>query len=471
MEFVSQLRELLGPDSLRTGPDDLAPLLADHRQLFRGRATALALPDSTAEVSRLLAFCNTHRISVVPQGGNTGYCGGATPDESGTALLLSLRRMRRIRAVNADDFALVADAGCTLAEVQVAAEGADRYFPLSLGSEGSCQIGGNLATNAGGTAVLRYGMMRDLTLGIEAVLADGSVISQLAPLRKDNTGYDLRQLLIGSEGTLGIITAACLKLFPAVRARATAWISVASADQALSLLALLRERSADRLVTCELVPQAALNLVLQHIPAARDPGTAAAPWYLLVELASSGEDDMDGLLQAALAQALERDLVLDAALARNGAQREDFWRLRESVPAAQRVAGASLKHDISVPVARIPEFIRRGSALVEQHIPEGFLVAYGHIGDGNLHFNVNQRPGADSPSFLAREAPLKRAVHDLVASMGGSFSAEHGIGQLKVAELERYAQPAELAAMRAIKHALDPNGILNPGKVLRSTPP
>jgi FAD/FMN-containing dehydrogenase len=314
-------------------------------------------------------------------------------------------------------------------------------------------------------------MMRDLTLGIEVVLADGSVISQLPPLRKDNTGYDLRQLLIGSEGTLGIITAACLKLFPAIRTRATAWISIASADHALSLLALLREYSADRLVTCELVPQKALELVLQHIPAARDPATAAAPWYLLVELASSGSDDLDAVLEGALAQALEQDLAVDATLARNVAQREDFWRLRESVPAAQRAAGASLKHDISVPVSSLADFIERGATLVEQLIPEGFLVAYGHIGDGNLHFNVNQRAGADSALFLAREAPLRRAVHDLVASLGGSFSAEHGIGQLKVAELERYAPPAELAAMRRIKQALDPNGILNPGKVLRSTSP
>ncbi|MFO1502275.1 MAG: FAD-binding oxidoreductase [Steroidobacteraceae bacterium] len=469
MDIVAELRRLLGPDALTTAPDDLAPLLQDHRHLFQGRALALALPDSSHAVASLIAFCNRHRIAVVPQGGNTGYCGGATPDAQGKALLLSMRRMNRIRAVDAEDFALVAEAGCTLAQVQAAAEAAGRYFPLSLGSEGTCQIGGNLATNAGGTAVLRYGMMRELTLGIEAVLADGSLFSQLSPLRKDNTGYDLKGLLIGSEGTLGIITAACLKLYPAVRTHATAWIALASATDALSVLALLRERSADRLVTCELVPQAALELVLRHIPAARDPGVAPAPWYLLVELASSGDDELDALLEGALGAALQQRLIQDAAVARNGAQREDFWRLRESVPAAQRAAGASLKHDVSVPVARIPAFIERGAALVERQIPEGFLVAYGHIGDGNLHFNVNQRAGADPAAFAAREAPLKRAVHDLVASMGGSFSAEHGIGQLKVAELERYAQPAELAAMRAIKQALDPNGILNPGKVLRST--
>ena len=471
MDPTTRLQQLLGSEGIRTAPGDLEPLLTDHRHLFHGRAIALALPDSTDAVSRLLSFCNTQRIAVVPQGGNTGYCGGATPDEHGSALLVSLRRMRRIREVSPQDFALVAEAGCTLAEVQAAAEGAGRYFPLSLGSEGTCQIGGNLATNAGGTAVLRYGMMRDLTLGIEVVLADGSVISQLSPLRKDNTGFDLKSLLIGSEGTLGIITAACLKLYPAVRARATAWVSVATPDHALSLLGLLRERSADRLVTCELVPRAALDLVLRHIASARDPGTVHAPWHLLVELASSGDDDLDAVMERVLAEALEQDLALDATLAGSGAQREDFWRLRESVPAAQRAAGASLKHDISVPVASIPAFIERGTALVEQLIPEGFLVAYGHIGDGNLHFNVNQSAGADTAAFLAREAPLKRAVHDLVASMNGSFSAEHGIGQLKVAELERYAPPAELSAMRRIKQALDPNGILNPGKVLRSTSP
>ena len=255
MDLVSELRQLLGADAVSDSAEELAPLLVDHRQLHRGSAAALAIPDSTATVSRLLAFCNAHRIPVVPQGGNTGYCGGATPDASGRAVLLSLRRMRRLRSVSPDDFALVAEAGCTLAEVQAAAEDAGRYFPLSLGSEGSCQIGGNLATNAGGTAVLRYGMMRDLTLGIEAVLADGSVISQLSPLRKDNTGYDLKSLLVGSEGTLGVITAACLKLYPAVRARATAWISVPSPDDALSLLGLLRGRSADRPGTCRSAPR------------------------------------------------------------------------------------------------------------------------------------------------------------------------------------------------------------------------
>ena len=424
------------------------------------------LPASTPQVSAVLQLCNSTGISVVPQGGNTGYCGGATPDGSGNSIVLGLKRMNRIRSVDAANFALTAEAGCTLASVQQAAAGADRLFPLSLGSEGSCQIGGNLATNAGGTAVLRYGMMRDLTLGIEAVLADGSVLSLLSPLRKDNTGYDLRHLLIGSEGTLAVITAACLKLFPAQRSTATAWVALPSANAAIELLALLRERSADRLSSCELLPAAALSLVLQQIPGVRDPGATVSPWYLLVELTSSSTEPLDEVLEATLTHAVESALATDAVLARSEDQRQNLWRLRESVPEAQRRAGGSLKHDISVPVANLPMLIEQGGALIARLVPEGFMVAYGHAGDGNLHFNVSQRTGTDTQAFLAHESVLKRAMHDLVASLQGSFSAEHGIGQLKVQELARYAQPAELAAMRAIKQALDPRGILNPGKVL-----
>lgn len=467
MDLLGRLRELVGGAALLTTPEAKEPFLTDHRHLFHGAALAVVQPSSTAEVSRLLAWCNDSGIGVVPQGGNTGYCGGATPQAHGGEIVLSMGRMNRIRSVDAANFSLVAEAGCTLAAVQAAAEGVDRLFPLSLGSEGSCQIGGNLATNAGGTTVLRYGMMRDLTLGIEVVLADGNVISGLSPLRKDNTGYDLKSLLIGSEGTLGVITAACLKLFPKPRSTATAWISVPDPEAAISVLGRLRDGSSDRVASCELLPRSALDLVLEHVQGTRDPGVAPAPWYLLVELTSSGTDDLDTLLEQLLADAVEHDAAVDAALARSGDQRQDFWRLRESVPEAQRRAGGSLKHDISVAVAAVPELIERGARIAAELVPEGFLVAYGHIGDGNLHFNVNQRPGADPAAFRSREPDLQRAIHDLVASMGGSFSAEHGIGQLKVGELERYAQPTELAAMRGIKLALDPNGILNPGKVLR----
>jgi D-lactate dehydrogenase (cytochrome) len=465
MDLPRRLAELVGSEAVLTAPADLAPYLTDHRRLYQGAAAAVVLPANTEQVSRVLAFCNSARIPVVPQGGNTGYVGGATPLDPG-AVVLALARMNRICSVDAANFALVAEAGCTLAAVQDAALQADRLFPLSLGSEGSCQIGGNLATNAGGTAVLRYGMMRDLVFGLETVLADGSVISQLSALSKDNTGYNITQLLLGSEGTLGVITAACLRLFPRARATATAWVAIPSPAAALELLMRLRAASDDRLSTLELVPATALGLVLAHINAARDPGLAPSPWYLLVELTSSNEQDLDALLTQALALAGEAGLVTDAAIAANEAQRENFWRLRESVPEAQRKAGGSLKHDVSVPVASLPRFIEAGASLVDRTVPEGFLVAYGHAGDGNLHFNVNQRAGADAGVFAGRAAPLQRAVHDLVAQFGGSFSAEHGIGMLKVAELRRYAQPAELAAMHRIKQALDPHGILNPGKLL-----
>lgn len=468
MDLIPRLAALLGEDAVQADPDVIASTLVDHRKLYRGATPAVVAPADTVGVSKLLAFCNDHGIAVVPQGGNTGYCGGATPDESGRQLLLSLRRLDRIRQVDADNFCLVAEAGCTLQRVQEAAEAAGRLFPLSLGSEGSCQIGGNLGTNAGGTAVLRYGMMRELVFGLEVVLADGSVLSSLSPLRKDNTGYDLKGLFVGSEGTLGVITAASLKLFPAPRSIATAWISIPDPAAAIVLLSRLRAASGDRVSTFEIVPHVALDLVLRLVPGARDPGTSRAPWYLLVEVTSSGEEDLAAMMEAALGDAIERGLATDAALAQSGAQREDFWRLRETVPEAQRRAGGSLKHDVSVPVAALPDFIERGSELVRELAPEGYLIAYGHVGDGNLHFNLNQREDAETGAFLSRELPLKRAVHDLVAEFGGSFSAEHGIGRLKVGELERYAQPAELAAMRRIKQALDPKGILNPGKVLRT---
>jgi FAD/FMN-containing dehydrogenase len=465
-----RLAELIGRESVLTAPDDLAPFLSDHRGLFTGRALAVVLPRSTEEVSRVLACCNASRIGVVPHGGNTSYCGGATPDASGHQIVLSLRRLNRIRELDALDYSVVAEAGCVLADVQRAADEADRFFPLSLGAEGSCQIGGNLATNAGGTNVLRFGMMRDLVLGIEAVLADGRVLPALSTLRKDNTGYDVKSLFLGSEGTLGVITAASLKLMPKPRSLATAFASVPDVRAAVALLAVLREASGDLVSSFELVPRIALELVLRHIPETADPLGKPHPWHVLCELSSSQPDAaLDARLERALAGAFESGLVTDAAIAQSERERTAFWRLRESIPEAQRRDGASLKHDVSVPVAALAAFVDEAGAWVAAHVPDGRLVAYGHVGDGNLHFNLNQAPGTDRSAFLAREPEVKRAVHDLVHAYRGSFSAEHGIGRLKVAELERYASSVELELMRSLKRAFDPNGILNPGKVLRDS--
>jgi D-lactate dehydrogenase (cytochrome) len=468
----AQLRERFGADAVLSAAADVAPFLVDHRALYHGRAAAVVLPRSVQQVSELLAFCNERRIGVVPQGGNTGYCGGATPDESGRQIVLAMARLNRVRAVDALDYSLIAEAGCVLANVQRAAAEADRFFPLSLGSEGSCQIGGNLATNAGGTAVLRYGMMRDLVLGVEVVLADGRVLSSLAGLRKDNTGYDLKSVLLGSEGTLGVITAANLKLFPPIRSFACAFVAVPSVQAATALLAALRASSGDRVSSFELIPRIAVELTTRHVPGVSDPLSAAHPWYVLCELTSSQErEPLAEHLANELGRALEAGLVLDAALAQSERERASFWHLREHIPEAQRRDGASLKHDVSVPVSAVAQFLERGAQWVRAHVPEGRLVAYGHIGDGNLHFNLNQAPGVDAAALLARAPQVQRAIHDLVRDFAGSFSAEHGIGRLKVGELERYASAVELDLMRSIKRAFDPNGILNPGKVLRGETP
>jgi FAD/FMN-containing dehydrogenase len=467
--LIAQLREALGAEAVLAAPSEIEPFLTDHRRLYRGRAAAVVLPRSREQVAQLLAYCHAHRIGVVPHGGNTGYCGGATPDESGQQIVLGLGRMNRVRSVDALNYSLIAEAGAILANVQRAADEADRFFPMSLGSQGSCQIGGNLSTNAGGTNVLRYGMMRDLVLGLEVVLADGRVLSSLGTLRKDNTGYDLKSLFLGSEGTLGVITAASLKLFPKIRSTATAFVAVASVEAAVDLLAELRGASGDRVSSFELIPRLALELTTRHIPGVSEPLTGRHDWYVLCELTSSRADDALGaVLEDALGAALERGTVLDAALAQSERERGAFWRLREHIPEAQRLDGASLKHDVAVPIAALPAFVARGAAWVRAHVPDGRLVAYGHVGDGNLHFNLNQMPGADPGIFLARAPAVQRAIHDLVAEYGGSFSAEHGIGRLKVEELERYTAPVELELMRLIKHALDPHGILNPGKVLRT---
>jgi len=462
------LVDIVGSDGILTDAADIAPYLTDHRKLYQGRALAVIVPRSVEQISRLLRFCNENRIGLVPHGGNTGYCGGATPDESGNQVVVSLRRMNRIRGVDALNYSLVAEAGCILADVQRAADEAERFFPLSLGSEGTCQIGGNLSTNAGGLSVLRYGMMRELVLGLEVVLADGRVLSSLSALRKDNTGYDIKSLFLGAEGTLGIITAASVKLFPKIRSSATAFVAVPKVRAAVDLLARLREASGDRISSFELIPRIGVELTTQHIPGVIDPLQQPYSWYTLCELTSArAADPLDTIMEEALGAALEDGLVLDAALARNERERAALWKLRETIPEAQRIDGASLKHDISVTITTLPDFVERASRWVEDNVPDGRLVIYGHVGDGNLHFNLNQAPGSDRNTFLAREPAIKRAIHDLVREFGGSFSAEHGIGRLKVEELEHYASAVEIDLMRAVKQALDPNGVLNPGKVLR----
>jgi FAD/FMN-containing dehydrogenase len=463
-----RLRALLGEDSVLTDPQDCAPFLVDHLGRCRGRALAVVQPRTVAEVAQLLTVCEAERIGVVPHGGNTSYCGGAIPDESGSELVLSLRRLNRIRNVDPDNYSLVAEAGCVLAQVQAAADAAERFFPLSIGSQGSCQIGGNLSTNAGGVNVLRYGMTRDLVLGLEVVLPGGRVLEGLSTLRKDNTGYDIKSLFLGAEGTLGVITAASFRLFPQIRARATALAAVPDVRAAVTLLGELRAASGERVSSFELIPRAGIELTTRHVPGVSDPLATAYEWYVLCELSSSrAAEPLDAVLEEALAAALARATVLDAALVRSERERSALWKLRETIPEAQRHEGASLKHDISLPVAALPEFVARAASWVGEHVPEGRLVAYGHVGDGNLHFNISQLPTADRERFLARAEEIRRALHDMVREFGGSFSAEHGIGRLKVAELERYGSPVELELMRAVKRAFDPHGIMNPGKVLR----
>jgi FAD/FMN-containing dehydrogenase len=467
VDFLGTLRGILGAGDLLTG-EACAPFESDHRRLYQGRALAVALPRSVDEVSRILAACDTARVGVVPHGGNTGYCGGATPDETGKQLVLSLARLNRVRSVDPANYSLTAEAGCLLIEVQRAAAAVERHFPLSLGSEGSCQIGGNLSTNAGGVHVLRYGMMRDLVLGLEVVLADGRVLPGLTALRKDNTGYDIRALFLGAEGTLGVITAASLKLFPRLDSTATALAAVADPRAAVTLLAQLRAASGDSVSSFELMPRIGIELTSTHIPGVRDPLGAPHPWYVLAELTSSRSGEpLEQQLTEALAAAHEAGLVQDAVVARNERERAALWKIRETIPEAQRHEGPGLKHDISVPVSALPEFVERGAAWVASHVPAARLIAYGHVGDGNLHFNLQGRGGAEGAALLERSGEVRRALHDLAIALGGSFSAEHGIGRLKVAELERYAPPTELALMHAVKRALDPNGIMNPGKVLR----
>ena len=467
LKTLSELKAVVGSGCWLDSTEELEPYVSDFRRLYHGATPLVLLPRSVAEVVQILRICNREEAAVVPHGGNTSYCGGATPDESGSQIVLCLRRLNCIRRIDAADYSMILEAGCTLFEAQAAAREEDRLFPLSLGSEGTAQIGGNLSTNAGGTAVLRYGMMRDLVLGLEVVLADGRVLAGLKCLRKDNTGYDVKSLFVGAEGTLGVITAASLKLFPRPADTATAIVGIDSPRHALDFLALLRTAAGDQVTSFELMPRLAVELAVKHVPGVADPLDQNTPWHLLIELSSPNpRQDLTTLLTATLEAAAGRGAIAAAMLASSSPQAQAMWKLRESVPEAQRRHGASLKHDVSVPVSAIPTLIEEASALVRRLAPEGDVIPYGHAGDGNLHLNVSQKPGADLTSFLARGRTLELAVFDLVESLGGSISAEHGIGRLKAAEFARRADPVELAVMHELKRALDPKGILNPGKVL-----
>jgi FAD/FMN-containing dehydrogenase len=464
---LTELKTIVGDGSWLDAPQDIQPYLVDFRKLYKGATPLVLLPRSVEEVSRLMAVCCRDEVAVVPHGGNTSYCGGATPDESGSQIVMSLQRLNRVRHVDAANYSMTIEVGVTLAGAQTAARQADRLFPLSLGSEGTAQIGGNLSTNAGGTAVLRYGMMRDLVLGLEVVLADGRVLHALKSLRKDNTGYDVKSLFIGAEGTLGIITAASLKLFPLPADTATALVGIDTPQHALDLLARLRNAAGDQVTTFELMPRVAVELTVKHVTGVANPLEFGTAWYLLIELTSPNpKQQLTALLTAELGEAAATGTIVDAMLANSIAQGQSMWKLRESVPEGQRRHGASIKHDVSVPVSAIPTLIETGTALAQRIAPEGFVVSYGHAGDGNLHFNMSINPDADLAAFTARTHALEHAMFDLVESLGGSISAEHGIGRLKAQEFAQRADPVELAVMHDLKRVLDPKGILNPGKVL-----
>ena len=466
--LLERIAALVGPQGLLTDPADIEPYVVDWRGIYRGRSPAVVRAASTAEVAAVVKLCAESRTPIVPQGGNTGMCGASVPHATGNEIVLTLARMNRVLEVDALNNTMTVEAGCILANIQQAAADADRLFPLSLGAEGSCQIGGNISTNAGGVNVLRYGNTRDLVLGLEVVLPDGRVWNGLRGLRKDNTGYDLKQLFIGAEGTLGIITAAVLKLFPRPATTATTWASVPHPEAALELLALLRRHCGDRVTAFELISRNCLDLVLRHIPGTRDPLDAPHEWYVLAELSDSRTGDaLRGELERALEAAMERTLVTDAVIGENETQSRALWRLRETIPEAARgEPGMLYRHDIAVAVSRIPAFIREARTALLERFPGADIICFGHLGDGNLHYNAFV-PGRSRSDAAAREAAdVTTVVYDVVQRYEGSFSAEHGIGLAKVEDMRRYKSPVELALMASLKRTLDPHGIMNPGKVL-----
>jgi len=467
--FLSEAAALLGPRGLTRDADSIAPWLTDWRGRFTGRACAMASPADTGEVAALVGLCAAHGVAIVPQGGNSGMSGGATPDGSATQLLLSLRRMDAIRELDAEGGKATCEAGVILQTLHERAADADMRFPLTLGGKGSATVGGLVSTNAGGSQVLRHGSMRALVLGLETVLPDGQVYSVLTPLKKDNRGFDLKQLFIGSEGTLGIVTAATLRLVPAVAERVVIWAGTASLQAARTLLLYCEEHAGSALESFEVLPQHCLETVLDYLPAARAPLAGPHPWHILIEVVAdrSGADRLRDRSEAMMAGAFDRGLLEDAAIAANEAQAEAFWLLRESIAPAERARGPAMQHDISVPVDRMPEFVEAAVPAIETAWPGTEAVAFGHLGDGNVHFHVIAPPGSDRAAWTEGDGKaISTQVHDMVTRWGGSISAEHGIGQLKRDELARLGDPVALAIMRRVKAALDPAGILNPGKLV-----
>lgn len=462
-DVIARLKTAAGPKGWSEDAAEIAPHLTEWRSKYQGRSPLLLKPETTAQVSAILAICNESKTPIVPQGGNTGLVGGQIPLNG--EILLSLAQMNKIRAIDAEGACMIAEAGVVLANAQRAADDAGKYFPLSLAAEGSATIGGNLSTNAGGVNVLRYGTARHLVLGLEVVLADGRVLDLLRTLRKDNTGYDLKQLFVGAEGTLGVITAAALELFPKPKSRVTAFAAVPSPEAAIALLNRLQNESGGQVSGFELVPRIGLEFVLKHIPQTNDPLAAPSSWYVLVEVTSAAFPLQD-IAEAAVARTIETGLANDAVFAASETQAAALWRLRESLSEAQKHEGASIKHDVSVPVRAIPELLKRGIAAVEKIAPGARPVPFGHIGDGNIHFNFSVAKGGNNDAFLAKWIEVSRAVHDVVHSLGGSISAEHGLGVMKRDEIAHYKSQAEIDLMRTLKRTLDPNNILNPGKVV-----
>jgi len=466
-DLLVRLAEIVGEKGLITEPVALEPYLVELRQRYRGAAPCVVKPASTTEVAEVVRLCVETGMPIVPQGGNTGLVAGGIPFEDGRAIVVNLGRMNRIRVVDPINDTITVEAGCVLQQVQEAAAEVDRLFPLSLGAEGSCQIGGNVSTNAGGIQVLRYGNMRELVLGLEVVLPDGRVWNGLRGLRKDNTGYDLKQLFIGAEGTLGIITAAVLRLFSRPRETATAFVAVPDVAAAVRLLGHVRNAVGDSVTSFELIPRIGIDFALTHVADIHDPLEVPHDWYVLIELwAGNANSGLAEGLESLLGDAFEAGLVRDATIAANQAQSDDLWRIREGLVEGQKPEGGSIKHDISVPIAAIPEFLERATAAAGTVIPGIRPVPFGHIGDGNIHFNLSQPKGADRDAFMARWDEVNRVVHDIAVELGGSISAEHGLGRMKVAENMHYKAPLEIELQQRIKRVFDPQNLMNPGKVV-----